>query len=374
MFCTVGFINAYGVFQQYYTQHFLQDKTEFQISWLGSFATFMLFSMAPLAGYINDRFGPTVTVGFGAVLEVVAIFMISLCTQYYQFFLAQGVLLGFSLTFVSIPAAAITPRYFPKNRGAAQGITIAGSSMGGVLWPIALNLMLGKDQISFGWTIRIVGFIMIGCLAIVLLGLRRPPTAPAKAPAASTEEGEQPATMISDADRKKEAAAQIKTDLKRLRHPSFLFLCGGLALAYFGFFVPFFFVSTYAVHIGASESFAFYLISILNAASFFGRILPGFVADRVGYFNILTISIFGSGVIVFCWTAANTVAGLVVWTIAFGFISGVSPASRINTLDARHDSNPLYRPSSRFNSQRSRSWQHTPPWAPPSASSCVPSL
>lgn len=89
-----------------------------------------------------------------------------------------------------------------------------------------------------------------------------------------------------------------------------------------GFFAPLFYVSTYAVSLGMSSSLAFYLVSIVNGASLLGRVLPGVVADRWGRFNLLVTSAFTAGIIVFCWTGATTVAGLVVWTAAYGFASG----------------------------------------------------
>jgi hypothetical protein len=61
-FCTVGFLNAFGVFLDYYQRHLLTDKSAFDLSWLGSFSTFILFLAAAPAGLLVDRFGPTVSV------------------------------------------------------------------------------------------------------------------------------------------------------------------------------------------------------------------------------------------------------------------------------------------------------------------------
>jgi len=73
-----------------------------------------------------------------------------------------------------------------------------------------------------------------------------------------------------------------------------------------------------------SSSLAFYLVSIINGASLFGRVLPGIVGDHLGRFNMLAFSMFVASIVAFCWTTATSVAGLIVWTIAFGFASGVS--------------------------------------------------
>lgn len=47
-------------------------------------------------------------------------------------------------------------------------------------------------------------------------------------------------------------------------------------------FTPLFYIQQFAIHLGLSPGAAFYLLSVVNGSSAFGRILPGFVADRFG--------------------------------------------------------------------------------------------
>lgn len=223
---------------------------------------------------------------------------------------AQGLLLGLGMSFIAIPASGICPRYFKRNRGLATGITVAGSSVEGVVWPIALNKML-PGGLSFDWTIRIVGFIMIPLHVIVVLTVRTP-----LQQAQGVEDGK--ASYDGRLEKK------MKIDRTGIKKPPFILLCAGLFVANLGFFTPFFYISTYAVHLGMSQKLAFYLVSVLNGASTFGRILPGFIADRLGRFNILTICALFGGIIAFCWTTATSVAGVIVWTAAYGFASGIS--------------------------------------------------
>ena len=227
---------------------------------------------------------------------------------------AQGLLLGAGMSFVAIPASGICPRYFKRNRGLATGISVAGSSLGGVLWPVACDQLLHTDDLSFNWTIRIIGFIMIPVLVIVIIAVR-PPLKPQQ----QSEEGTADSNTLEKEKQHKDRASLRKDIVK----PPFVLLCSGLFLAYLGFFSPFFFISTYATSLGMSQRLAFYLVSMVNGASLFGRILPGFWADRFGRFNLLTASALFAGIITFCWTTATSVAGLVVWGVAYGFASGV---------------------------------------------------
>jgi nitrate/nitrite transporter NarK len=47
-------------------------------------------------------------------------------------------------------------------------------------------------------------------------------------------------------------------------------------------FTPIFYVQQFAESMGMSAGASFYLLSIINGSSAFGRIIPGFVADRFG--------------------------------------------------------------------------------------------
>src|SRR5438270_2921027 len=101
--------------------------------------------------------------------------MTSICNQYWQFFLAQGVVTGAGLSLVySLHSASTDCRFqvaincintwFLRKRGLAMGLTVAGSSLGGVCYPIMLKRLF--DSVGFGWGVRAVAFLMLGCLIV----------------------------------------------------------------------------------------------------------------------------------------------------------------------------------------------------------------
>jgi MFS family permease len=243
--------------------------------------------------------------------------MTSLCTKFYEFILAQGILLGVSLALLVCPMLALVGQYIKVKRGAAMGIVIAGSSLGGVIWPIVINELLKKPNIRFEWTMRIVGFIMMPLLAVSCLCCRPP-----KAPAAMKTLPERP-DANEGAIPDQEPVNTPRTGFSILREPKMQVTCLAFFVTYFGMFSPFFFTTSYAVAQGFSADLSFYTISIINGASFFGRIIPGILADRYGRFNTCIVATLLSGVIALCWTTATSVAGLVVWSAAYGFTSGV---------------------------------------------------
>ena len=63
------------------------------------------------------------------------------------------------------------------------------------------------------------------------------------------------------------------------------------------------------------------MLLILNGVGSFGRIIPNYVADRVGAVNMF-IPICGvTSVLVFCWMAVDSAAGVYVWTVIYGFFA-----------------------------------------------------
>ncbi|KAK1574374.1 major facilitator superfamily transporter [Colletotrichum navitas] len=318
LFCTVGFLNAFGVFQEYYQNRFTRSESD--VAWIGSVSICISFLGAPISGILCDRLGPTVPMCIGSVGLLLAVFMTSLCTQYYQAFLSQGVLLGISSSLVFCPPIAVVSRRMPHRRGLALGLTISGSSLGGIIWPIMLEQLLNFQKVSFAWTMRAVGFTMMPLLIVACLTVADAPAPKTSlAPPESSSDGNEKATGSST---NIDQHPDQKSSFSILKNKTFILLCGGLALGYFGLFTPLFFVSAFGISNGIPSSTAFYLLSGLNGASLFGRVIPGLLADRYGHFNVLALAVFSAGLVGFCWTAAASLAGLAVWSLAYGFCSG----------------------------------------------------
>ncbi|KAJ6186837.1 hypothetical protein N7519_001745 [Penicillium mononematosum] len=317
-FCTVGFMNSFGIFQEYYTKNQLSSSSTSTIAWLGAIAIFLLFAISVGAGAMLDIFGPTLMVYVGSFGCVFALMMTSLCHEFYQFLLAQGVVLGISMGMATWPMLALVGQYIKVKRAAAMGIVLGGSSLGGIIWPIAIDRLINDPNIGFPWTMRIVGFIMIPCLIFSCAVAKSPKKATTNVEGRDLNQGSgENATEQKDVPQSHKAEA-----LALWRKPSLQLLCLAMFIIYFGMFAPFFYTTSYAVERGFSTSLAFYTVSIVNGASFFGRVLPGIVADKYGKFNCCIVAAITSGIIAMCWTKVTSVAGLVIWSAAYGFASG----------------------------------------------------
>lgn len=220
--------------------------------------------------------------------------MTSLCYEYWHFMLTHGVLLGTLMGFLNLPAIAAVSQYFDKKRAAALGIAISGSSIGGIILPIILSKMLNSSSLGFGWTVRIIGFILLPLLGFATFAMR------ARLPPRKT-------AFFTGA---------------AFRRPSFDFVILSLFFIFLGMFTPMFYLPTYAVSRGMDPSLASYMLAILNAASTFGRVIPGILADKFGRMNMIAAAGLVNGIIVFCFNEAESTAAIVVYSVFFGFASG----------------------------------------------------
>ena len=66
----------------------------------------------------------------GSFMIVFGTFMTSLCTEYWQFVLAQGLFMGIGLGCFFTPAVGVVALHFSKSRGLAMGIASSGSTIG----------------------------------------------------------------------------------------------------------------------------------------------------------------------------------------------------------------------------------------------------
>lgn len=223
-----------------------------------------------------------------------AIMMTSLCKEYYQFILAQGILGGFSNGFLFTPSMSCVNHYFQKKRGAALGAVAVGSSVGGVVIPIILQKCF-YSKIGFGWGVRILGFGMLAFLTVasLLIKERLPP--------------------------RKGAFFAPKAFLDL----SYVLIVAAIFLIFWAIFLPFFYISEYAVEkLHMSMSLAFYLLSIINGLSLVGRTFFGFIGDKVGFLTLLTGLAIINAIMIFCFSVTTSNAGIIVWSCFFGFTSG----------------------------------------------------
>jgi MFS family permease len=174
----------------------------------------------------------------GTLLHVFGLMMVSLCTEYYQFILAQSVCSATGASFLFFAGVTAVATWFERHRALALGITVAGSSLGGVILPIMVDHL--NNEVGFPWTMRICAFLFLALLILANVTVKsRLPHSP--------------------------KPFYIMDYIRPLRDIPLLAFIFGYFLFYFGFFVPYNFIILEAERYGMSPSLAKYMVPILNA-------------------------------------------------------------------------------------------------------------
>lgn len=122
MFCSFGWLNCLGVFLSYYQMNQLRDYSASTVAWIPSVTIFVMFLPGPIVGWANDNYGPKYLLVFGTFFHVLGLMMASLCSEYYQFFLAQAICSPIGLNCLFQAATTTIPTWFLKKRGLAYGM------------------------------------------------------------------------------------------------------------------------------------------------------------------------------------------------------------------------------------------------------------
>ncbi|PVH96861.1 MFS general substrate transporter [Periconia macrospinosa] len=305
LFASFGWITCIGVFQAHYEQNQLRQYSPALIGWIPSVETFFLFVGAPLVGKVFDSYGPRPLLIVGTLFHVLGLMILSLCKQYYQFFLAQSVCSAMGASAVFWAANNAVGTWFGSKRGLAMGIMSAGSSVGGVVGTAALPTMI--TNLGFGWAVRIMGFIYLALLSVALFTVKsRLNHTPSKL---SLSEFVMPMKQWS---------------VVSLAISGFLF--------FLGVFLPYNFLVVEAEASGMDGSMANNLLVILSATSVCGRIVPGWAGDAYGRFNVtIVFTLLSSLFTLAIWLPANNGATRMAFAGLYGFSSGTF-VSMIPTL------------------------------------------
>lgn len=69
-------------------------------------------------------------------------------------------------------------------------------------------------------------------------------------------------------------------DLGALKDIPYAFFLASMLFTYMGLYIPFFYITDYALSLGIDSDIAFYTLIIMSAGSIPGRILPPYFADK----------------------------------------------------------------------------------------------
>ncbi|MDO4749482.1 MAG: MFS transporter [Eubacteriales bacterium] len=229
--------------------------------------------------------GHKLVAGLAALLAV-SVGAYSLCNQVWHWYI-----LGFFVGIGQSSFHAIVPlvinRWFHKNNGFAIGLAMAASGVGGML----ANPLISKLILAIGWRATSLCVMAAGLLIVVpssLFILKDDPDVMGIIPYGSD-------------DKEKAVASSTNTTTKKstetISIPKYFFflcmfyaVCGGSSMGHTNQ------VALFTQSLGYDLTISGYMTSFMMAGNLIGKVVVGMLADRLGVFKAMYISL----VVVFC--------------------------------------------------------------------------
>jgi sugar phosphate permease len=238
-------------------------------------------------------------------------------TQFWQFFLVWGVIVGLGAGGVgSVLTATVGNRWFVARRGLALGILGSASSTGQIIF-----LPLFMAMITYaGWRMGSMALIIVAIilLPLIYLFMRDDPSEVGLEPYGAGQPG---AASSGSATSLRGIPAKNATITARevVSHPTFwllagsFFVCGGTANGLIGtHLIP------HEIEIGIPQIAAASLLGLMGALNMVGTIFSGWMIDRVQPQKWLALVYALRGLSLLLLPFVQGYVGLVIFAVIYG--------------------------------------------------------
>ncbi|MCJ1437677.1 hypothetical protein MMC27_007064 [Xylographa pallens] len=293
VFNAQGLNMSYGIFQAYYQNIMLPTNSPAQIAWIGSFQIFLLFFMSIIVSPLLDKGYFRLCFNGGSGILVLSVVMTSFCTQWWQLLVIQGILTGVGMGLAFGSGVIILMSYFSKRIGVATAIAAAGSSTGGIFFPLIAEKLI--FNIGYAWTVRVMALVVF--LTLI------------------------PANIIARERPGHKSRAKTTMDWSAFHDIPYLLMMAGMFFSFLGIYFGFYYIATFGeavLLLSPSDSTS--LLIAMNTANLPGRFLPALISDAcIGPLNTIVPATFLAAMLIFIWIGATTHNALLVIACLYGF-------------------------------------------------------
>jgi MFS family permease len=263
---------------------------------VGGFNFAFAMLLAPLATYLARKFGKRPVLLCGSILQCSGYIAASFATRIWHLYLSQGLLVGCGIGFIIIPSMAILSQWFSRKRSLANGISSAGSGIGGVMFTWGTASMI--RSMGLAWALRTTGLVTLAANIAATLCIR---------------------------DRNHHIRpTQLAFDVALLRRYEVILLLLWAFTSMFGYITLLFSLSDFAASIHLSRTQATDVVGFLNLGTAVGRPIIGILSDRFSRTNTAAVLTLLCGLICFAlWLPATSFGLTVFFALICGAILGV---------------------------------------------------
>ena len=230
--------------------------------------------LSPLVGYLLDRYGSKKISIAGCLALVSGLFLSSQVSSLWQLYISFGIILAVGFTFTGmVPHVFLISEWFSSNRASAIGFVYAGTGLG-----IMLLAPLSEWLISsYGWARACEAYaaiVLIGLLPVVWLFYEHGPY------------GQHVRHRLEKKDNENQWTARLA-----LQSLQFWLLFIARIAAASGTTVIVTHQVAHVVDVGFSKFLSASIFGLAGITSSFGRVIFGFIADRLSKQAAYTLNI-----------------------------------------------------------------------------------
>ncbi|KAK1980416.1 major facilitator superfamily domain-containing protein [Colletotrichum cereale] len=291
---TWGVTSSYGVYLSHYlSSDLFPGATSMDYGLIGGFNFAFAMTFAPLATYTARRFGKHGTMLAGTALQSAGFIFASFASEVWHLYITQGALvgIGIGIGLIFIPSLPVLSQWFSKKRSVANGISSAGSGVGGVAFSWGTGAMI--RGLGLPWALRATGLVSLVANVV--------------------------ATLLVPDRRLQAESNKLVFDVQLLRRYEVRLLLLWAFISMFDYIVLLFSLADFSRSIGLSSAQATDVTGVHNLSTAVGRPLIGIMSDRFQRIDTAGILTLLCGIICFAMWLPATTLGL---TLAFAFFSG----------------------------------------------------
>ncbi|WP_246893349.1 OFA family MFS transporter [Clostridioides difficile] len=331
----IGSIYAWSVFASPMAEHLNSIAgTTFTAASLAIVFT-VTNSVGPITmitgGMINDKFGPKKVVFVGGLVFGIGMILAGFSKGLPMLILSYGIITGLGVGMVYGCTISNSIKFFPDKSGLVGGITTAAYGFSSVIMPPVANWIINKYGVTSAFKSIGLVFLIIVCVSSFFIK---------NCPADFTPEGWIPP------EKKGKVRVIINKNWKEMLSTPIFYLmiiiltCG----AFYGLMCVSLASSLATNMIGMTSSDAAIVVSILALFNTLGRIVAGYISDKIGRINTLAgalvISIFGLLCLLFSreGDVATFYIGIIIIGICFGSFMGIFPGFTVDKFGPKNNS------------------------------------
>jgi MFS family permease len=268
-----------GLFLASLTEWFNWNRGD--ISGAYSLSMIVAGALAMVSGKLTDRFGPRIVITFLGLLVGGGLLLMSLVGSIVHVYLIWVLMVGVGGSCSFTPITSTVPKWFTKRRGLAIGVTFAGVSVGGIIWPPVVERLIN----GIGWqaTYIVAGLITLIIITALAQLMRQNPQKMDLQPYGQIDEPQSTEQRVD----LRTTGLSFGQAFKTLPY----WLIGLIRFcSMFIFQLISVHIFPHALDVGLGEMAAAMIISISSISGTVSRLLAGFVADKIGHRLTLFLS------------------------------------------------------------------------------------